>query len=72
MPNNTRKGHIDAHSVYPLQTFMLRLGIGRHSLTALRRRGLPVRRIGTRAFVDGKEALETLRRVWGEEGEQPE
>lgn len=52
---------------------MRRLGIGRHSLTALRRQGLPVRMIGTRAFVDGSEALETLRRLWGgEQNQQPE
>ena len=44
--------------------FLKRLGIGRHTLTALRRRGLPVRMIGTRTFIDGQEAIDMLRKLW--------
>jgi len=57
-------GPIEAHSIYPLSVFMRRLGIGRHSMTALRRQGLPVHPIGNRLFIDGGEAIDMLRRVW--------
>ena len=63
----TNRGSIEAGALYPVAVFLKRLGIGRHSLTALRQRGLRVRMIGTRAFVDGQEALATLRRLWDEE-----
>lgn len=55
---------IEAEAIYPLAVFLRRLGIGRHSLTALRRRGLPVHAIGTRLFVDGREVIDTLRKIW--------
>ncbi len=60
-------GLIEADAVYTIRSFMMRLGIGRHSLAALRRKGLRVRPIGQRLFVDGSEALELLRRVWREQ-----
>jgi len=69
-PPSSGRGPIQADALYPVNTFMKRLGIGRHSVSALRRRGLRVRMIGTRAFVDGSEALETLRRLWGEDENQ--
>jgi hypothetical protein len=59
------RGELRADAIYPLGVFLRRLGIGRHSLTALRRQGLPVRSIGPRLFIDGSEALATLRRLWG-------
>jgi len=55
---------VQADALYPIGVFMRRLGIGRHSLTSLRRQGLPVRSIGQRLFVDGSEAVATLRRLW--------
>ena len=58
------RGPIDANAIYPVGVFTRRLGIGRHSLTSLRRQGLPVRLIGQRLFVDGEEALATFRRLW--------
>jgi hypothetical protein len=58
------RGSIDAHAIYPVSVFLRRLGIGRHSFTSLRRQGLPVRSIGQRLYIDGSEALETLRRLW--------
>jgi hypothetical protein len=61
------RGPIEAQAIYPLSVFLQRLGIGRHSLTALRRRGLPVHAIGTRLFIDGAEAIDTLRRIWATE-----
>jgi hypothetical protein len=68
------RGPIEEHAVYPLATFLKRLGIGRHSLTAMRKRGLPVRSIGRRTFIDGAEALEFLRAMWNAEGnsDQPQ
>ncbi len=64
------RGPIEASAVYPLATFVKRLGIGRASLTALRRRGLPVRSIGRKLYIDGTEALETLRRLWREDAQR--
>ena len=64
------RGPIEAHAIYPLRTFLARLGLGRHSLTALRKQGLQVRFIGRRAFIDGAEALNTLRRLWQQDAEQ--
>jgi hypothetical protein len=61
------RGAIEAAAFYPIAVFMRRLGIGRHSFTALRRQGLPVRPIGTRLFIDGEEALAFLRRLWREQ-----
>jgi hypothetical protein len=60
----TGRGAIEADAVYPLATFLRRLGIARHSLAALRRHGLPLHPIGRRLFVDGSEALATLRTMW--------
>ena len=61
------RGPIESNAIYPVHTFLKRLGIGRHSLAALRRKGLRVRPIGQRLFVDGSEALELLRRLWREQ-----
>ncbi|MEN6407016.1 MAG: hypothetical protein ABFC77_11155 [Thermoguttaceae bacterium] len=60
------RGELRADALYPVGVFLRRLGIGRHSLTALRRQGLPVRTIGTRLMIDGGEALAFLRRQWQE------
>jgi len=69
-PTITGRGPVEAEALYPLNSFMRRLGIGRHSLTAMRRKGLPVRLIGTRMFIDGREALDFLRRYWADEERQ--
>ncbi len=61
------RGAIRADAIYPLGVFLSRLGIGRASLTALRRRGLKLNPIGRRLFVDGAQAIDTLRSLW--EGE---
>ena len=58
------RGAISEDALYPVSVFMRKLGIGRHSMNALRKRGLPVRSIGTRLMVDGQEALAFLRRQW--------
>jgi hypothetical protein len=64
------RGEIRHDAIYPLGVFLKRLGIGRHSLAALRRQGLPVRAIGQRLFVDGYEAIVTLRHIWHEADKQ--
>jgi len=64
------RGPIEADAVYPLSVFLKRLGIGRSSLTALRRRGLQIHLIGRRLFIDGGEAVAFLRNLW--EGEADE
>ena len=62
------RGEIRADCLYPLQTFLLRLGIGRGTLTTLRKQGLPVHILGKRrVFIDGSEAVATLRRLWGQQ-----
>ena len=58
------RGAIEAQAIYSLSVFLQRLGIGRHSSTALRRQGRPVHAIGTRLSIDGAEAIDTLRRIW--------
>jgi hypothetical protein len=45
------RGEIRAESVYPAAVLMRRLGIGRATLTGLRRRGLPVHSLGRRCVV---------------------
>lgn len=60
----TGRGPIEAHAIYPVGVFLRRLNLGRHSLAAMRKRGLPLRPIGRRLFIDGQEALEFLRRTW--------
>ena len=64
------RGSVEAQAIYPLAVFLRRLGIGRHSLTALRQQGLPVHAIGTRLFVDGREAIDTLRQIWAADQSQ--
>ena len=61
------RGEVRADALYPVSIFLRRLGIGRHSLTSLRKQGLPCHAIGTRLFIDGAEALSTLRRLWAEQ-----
>jgi hypothetical protein len=58
------RGEIASNALYPLSTFLKRLGIGRSSLGMLRKQGLPVHFIGRRIYIDGQEAIETLRQIW--------
>jgi hypothetical protein len=58
------RGEVRADAIYPLSVFLRRLGIGRASLNALRKRGLQVHPIGRRLFVDGGQAIVFLRRLW--------
>lgn len=49
--------------VYPLTVFREKAGLGRYSMVGLREAGLPVLRIGKRAFVRGDDFHDFLGRV---------
>lgn len=51
-------GAISRIEVYPLAVFCRRTGLGRHSLTAARREGLPVVAYGRRLYVRGSDAVD--------------
>jgi hypothetical protein len=50
-------GEISADGMYTLAEIQTRLGLGTHALREARRHGLPVRRIGRRSYVLGKDFL---------------
>jgi hypothetical protein len=58
------RGELRNDSIYTPPRFMAELRIGRHTFASLRKRGLPVRWVGTRAIIDGAEALDFLRAMW--------
>jgi hypothetical protein len=56
------RGEVRADSLYPLSVLCRRLGIGRNTLTSMRRRGLPVHNLGRRcSFIFGSELLDFLK-----------
>ena len=61
------RGEIATNAIYPLSTFLKRLGIGRSTLIMLRKRGFPVHFIGRRIFIDGQEAVDTFRQIFAQE-----
>ncbi len=50
-------GEISADGMYTLAEIRARLGLGRYALREARRHGLPVRKIGRRSYVLGKDIL---------------
>jgi hypothetical protein len=50
-------GEIHADSMYTLSEIHARLGLGTYALRQARKQGLPVRKIGRRSFVLGKDLL---------------
>jgi hypothetical protein len=61
IPLNGR-GEIRADAIYPVGVLLRRMGIGRNTLTSLRRRGLPIHQLGRRcSFVFGAELIDFLR-----------
>jgi len=52
---------IEAGAVYTQQEFCERLGLGRKAFVAARRRGLPVRKLSRRIYIDSDEATAWLR-----------
>ncbi len=54
---NTVAGEISADGMYTLAEIRARLGLGTYALREARRHGLPVRKIGRRSYVLGKDVL---------------
>lgn len=50
-------GEIHADGMYTLAEIRARLGLGTYALREARRNGLPVRKIGRRCYVLGKDIL---------------
>ena len=58
--NQARAGVIEPAAVYTLPEFMGRTGFTKSAMREARRKGLKVRRIGKRAFVFGRDAIEFI------------
>ena len=58
---STKPTGLQAGALYPQGEFCDRLGIGRKAFVAMRRKGLPVRKLSRRIVVDSDEAREWLR-----------
>jgi hypothetical protein len=56
----TAPGVIEAAAVYTLSEFAARMNMTRSAMREARRLGLKVRRIGKRAFVLGRDAIEFI------------
>lgn len=52
---------IEAGAVYTQQEFCERLGLGRKAFVEARRRGLPVRKLSRRIYIDSDEAREWMK-----------
>ncbi len=63
-------GRIEAHHLYTVAEFRRRLNWGDHAWRTARREGLPVRRIGKRAYVSGREAIEWIEFAGNKMGNQ--
>lgn len=58
----TSTGRISADELYTLEEIKARLGLGLAALRTARRRGLPVRKIGRRGYVLGRDLIAYLER----------
>lgn len=58
-------GFVQADQLYTLREFARRLGLGERALKTVRRRGLPVHRVGRAYYVIGDEAIAWLRNMEG-------
>lgn len=56
-------GTISDDKTYPLEVFQKTAGLGKHSMSQLRRQGLRVHYCGNRAFVRGRDFSEFLARL---------
>lgn len=54
---NAAAGEISADGMYTLAEIRARLGLGTYALRKARRHGLPVRKIGRRSYILGKDIL---------------
>lgn len=58
-----KPGEIRADSIYTLHELGERTGLGQAALRVARRNGLPIKRIGRRAYVLGKDLIEYVDRA---------
>jgi hypothetical protein len=58
----TPPGFISAHEVYTLDEFCGRMKLGTAAMRSARRKGLPVRQIGSRGYVLGSDLIEYISR----------
>lgn len=60
MPTTTgeKPGLITADSLYTMEELAARLRVGRKALMVARRKGLKVKRLGTRGYVLGRDVIE--------------
>jgi len=56
-------GHVTADALYTLDEIQERLKLGQHALRQARRAGLKVRRIGRRAYVQGRDIISFIENV---------
>jgi hypothetical protein len=65
------RGEIRADALYPVSVLLKKLGVGRNTLSSLRRRGLKVHHLsGKSTLVDGFELIEFLRKEWAKEEQE--
>jgi hypothetical protein len=62
-PRPEAPGLVTADSLYTLAEIQERLKLGQHAMRQARRAGLPVRRIGRRAFVLGRDVMAYVERA---------
>lgn len=62
MDTEDRLGVVVANAVYRLDTFQQRMKLGAGAIRAARRAGLPIRRIGRRSYVLGRDVIDFLAR----------
>lgn len=60
MASATSHGEIRADAAYTIDALEQRFGIGKGALRQARRQGLPVRRIGRRSYVLGRDVIQWL------------
>ena len=63
-------GYISATELYRLPEAKRRLGMGRHSFTALRRSGLEVLHVGKYCYVRGTDIIRAIEQAAGQGGQE--
>jgi len=58
MDDVKERGEISADGMYTLAEIRRRLGLGIYAMREARRQGLPVRKIGRRSYVLGRDVLD--------------
>lgn len=58
-----KTGEIRADGIYTLHELQQRMGLGQAALRTARRNGLPIKRIGRRGYVLGRDLIEYVDRA---------